>query len=883
MGLWHWLWRRREIDDDLQAEIRSHLDMAEHDGLADGQDPAAARLHAQREFGNVLQATEATRRVWRGSLVEWTTDVYQDVRFGVRQLKRNAGFSIAVIAVLTLGIGGNAAVFSMFKALALSPLPAVDQSASLAVVAHRTVGGRLEGTSYQDFKYFRGRSQAFSGLAGSIMQPVIIGLGRTGERVWSELVSGNYFQLLGVDAQLGRTLLRSDEVAQGAHPVVVLGDGLWRRSFGADPAIVGKTIQVNRQPMTVVGVAEARFQGTIVSVVNELFIPVMMQPQLGTANLLDERSASAMVVFGRLQPEASVRAASAEIGVLGAQLQADNPIPSSSMRAEVLPLWQSPFGAQTYMMPAVVLLGAMGTLILIIVCANVANLVLVRGVSRRGELAVRVALGAGRRRILRLLFVENLVLAIPGAVFGVVVSAIAMPLLWGSVASAAPMRINLDTSADWMVVTFAVALSCLCALVFGFVPALQTSRVDVATTMKEDAPARAGSRSGLRSTLVVAQVAVSLVLLVAAGLVFRGLESARGTDAGFDPTAVGSVAVDLQPGGYTAATGPVFYDRLLRQLREDPSIESASVARFVPLAMVDPGTEHVTIEGYAPRADEDLQFLYNAVGPAYFTTLRVTMLAGREFEVTDDASTQKVVIVNETLARRFWQSPEAAIGKRLSTQAGEWRLVVGVARDLKYSRLTEPARPYVYSAAAQNYRPGLVVHARSRATGTAILGQLEQHVRTLDPDLPILSSRMLAEQARGDLGTFEMAASALVMFGGMTIALSALGIYGLVSYTVKQSAQEIGIRLAVGASRTDVVRRFVGRGLRLAAAGALVGLAAAVGITQLVANAIGNLGAIDVTSAITATALVMAIALGASIVPAWRGSRTDPLSALRRH
>ncbi|MDO8677178.1 MAG: ABC transporter permease [Acidobacteriota bacterium] len=884
MKFWHWLRRRHEIDDDLRAEIRSHLAMATRDQMEDGQDPETARLAAMKEFGNVLQTTEATRRVYRGGAVEWIVDVYQDVRFGVRQLRRNAGFSIAVIAVLTLGVGGNAAVFSMFKALALSPLPGVPDSASLAVVAHRTIGGRLNGTSFLDFKHFREHAQGFEGLAATDMQPVILGLGRTGERVWCEIVTGNYFQLLGVGAQLGRTLLPSDEVAPGQHPVVVLSDGLWRRSFGADPAIVGKTIQVNRQPLTVVGVADRAFQGTIVSLVMELYVPVMMQPTLSRVSHLDSRSAAAMVVFRRLKPGVSIAAASAEIGVLGAQAEADNPLPTpTNERAEVLPLWRSPFGAQTYMMPVVVLLGVMGTLVLIIVCANVANLVLVRGVGRRGELAVRVALGAGRGRILRLLFVENLVRALPGAILGVILAAVALPILRGSAAAAAPMRVNLDTSVDWMVVTFAVVLSCLSALVFGFVPALRTSRVDVAGAMKDDATGRAGTRARLRGALVVAQVAVSVVLLVAAGLVFRGLETARGIDAGFDPLAVGTASVDLQPGGYTNATGPVFLARLLREIRNDPSIESASVARYVPLTLVETGTDPVEVEGYEPRADEDLQFMFNSVGPDYFATLRIKMLAGREFADDDDASTPKVAIVNETMARRFWQSPEGAIGKRIANSPGEWHIVVGVARDVKYARLTETPRPYVYLAAAQNYRSDVLIHARSRATGAEVLDRLQYHVRAIDPDLPILSARLLTEQARGDLGNYEMAASALVMFGAMTIALSALGIYGLVAYTVRQSTQEIGIRIAVGASRGDVVKRFVGRGLRLAAIGTALGLAVAIAIIRLLANLIGSLDVIDVTSFVAATALVLTIALGASVVPAWRGSRLDPLTALRRH
>jgi macrolide transport system ATP-binding/permease protein len=884
MRFWQWLRRRHEIDDDLQAEIRSHLAMATRDRLDDGEDPDTARLRAQKEFGNVLQTTEATRRVWRGGAVEWLVDVYQDIRFGIRQLRRNPGFSLVVLGVLTLGIGGNAAVFSLFKGLALNPLPGVPDAAGLAVVANRTLSGQLNASSYPDFRYLRDRNQAFDGLAGTAMQPVILGLGRDGERVWSEMVSGNYFQVLGVGAQLGRTLLPSDEIAPGQHPVVVLGDGLWRRAFGADPAIVGRTIQINRQPMTVVGVAAPDFQGTIVSLVMELFIPVMMEPQLAEASHhLDSRSASILVVFGRLKPGITIPEATAQIKVLAAQLEADNPRPNNTEKSEVLPLWKSPFGAQTYLMPVVLLLGAMGTLVLIIVCANVAGLVLVRGVGRHGELAVRAALGAGRRRILRLLLVENLVLALPGAVLGVVLSIVALPILWGGLSNAAPMRVHLDTSADWMVVGFAVALSGLSALVFGFVPALRTSRIELATAMKDDATMRVGSRSRLRGALVVAQVAVSLVLLVAAGLVFRSLEAARGADVGFDARSVGSMSLDLRPSGYTSATGPVLLDRLLRELRADSAIESASVARFVPLTLVDSAPTSVTVADYRPRADEDLRFLFNVVGTDYFKTLRIAMVAGREFDDGDAAAARKVAIVNETLARRFWDNPQAALGQRIATSAGDWRVIVGVARDIKYSRITEAPRPYLYLPSAQSYGSVVLIHARAKAAGTEILERLQQHVRSIDPDMPIFSPRMLAEQTRGDLGNYEMAASTLVMFGGMTIALAALGIYGLVAYTVSQSTQEIGIRLAVGASRADVVKGFLGRGLRLSGIGVAVGLAAAIAITGLLANVIGSVGTIDAASFIVATAVVMAIALAASFVPSWRGSRIDPLTALRRH
>jgi len=883
MRLWHWLRRRNEIDDDLQAEIRSHLAMATRDQIEDGQDPDTARLRAQKEFGNVLRTTEDTRRIWRGDAVEWLVDIYQDIRFGIRQLTTNRAFSLVVIVVLTLGIGGNAAVFSLFKSVALKPLPGVRHSASLAVVANRTRAGNLIGVSYPDFRYLRDHHRGFKGLTGSAMQPFILGVGRTGERVWGELVTGEYFELLGVGAQLGRTLLPSDEVAAGQHPVVVISDGLWRRSFGADPTIVGKTIQINRYPMTVVGVAAAEFQGTIVSLVNDLFIPIMMQPQFNPVNRLENRAAEMLAVFGRLKANTTLAEASAQTGVLGAQIEADRPVANSHVRPEAIPIWQSPFGAQTYLMPALMLIGTMGVLVLLVACANVANLVMVRGVARRGEIAVRAALGASRRRILRLLFVENLVLALPGAVCGVALSTIVLPMISSGASASAPMRIHLDTSADWMVLGFAVALSCASALVFGFVPALQIARVDLATAMKNDATPRTGTRARLRGALVVAQVAVSLILLVAAALVWRGLESARQVDAGFDPRAVAAVSLDLEPSGYTRATGPGFYDALLRTLREDPALESASLASVLPLTLVDGPSRFFIVEGYQPRADEEPSFLFNIVAADYFKTLRIPVLAGREFDERDAAAATAVAVINETMARRFWDTPQHAIGKRIATAPGEWKTVVGVVRDLKYARLTEGPRPYVYLAQSQAYQSSFVVHARARTTGADARVRVETHIRVIDPDMPILDSRMLIDHTRVALSNYQIAASTLAMFGTMTIALAALGIYGLVAYAVRQSTQEIGIRLAIGASRADVARRFLSRGLGLAAIGAALGLTAAIAITRILANIMTAVGPVDAVSFVAATSLVMAIAVCASIVPAWRASRLDPLTALRRH
>ncbi len=877
----NWLFRRRAIDRDLDAEIRTHFQMAIAERVAAGDDPESARLAAINEFGNVLQTREDARQVWRGGLVAMFNDVSQDVRFGARMLVKNPAFSLVVIAVLTLGIAGNAAIFSLFKGLALKPLPGVQNSSQLSVVLGQNLGGRSIGLSLPDYRYIKEHDRAFENLAGSAMIFASFGRGEQAQRIVTELVTGNYFEALGVSAQLGRTLLPSDDVADGQHPVAVLSDSIWRRSLAADPGIVGKTIHLNGQPLTVVGVAAPDFGGTVVSIGVDVFAPIMMQPQLWPPARLEARGIFMMMTIGRLRPGVTVASASAETAVLSSQLNAEHPINSHTRRQVVVPIWQSPFGAQTYWLPAVTVLGGIGLLILLVVCANVANLVLVRGVSRRGELAMRLALGASRRRLLRLLFIENVVLAIPGAIAGVALASILLPYLATSAAQAAPSRVYLDTSVDGYVVLFALALSCGCALMFGFVPALRTSRVNIASLMNDISP-RLAARGRLRSMLVVSQVAVSVVLLIAAGLVLRSYSAAQRADGGFDAADVTALSIDLQTAGYdTAAKGGVILTRTLDSLAADPAIASAALAMNAPLSLVDGAMRAVSIEGYAPRSDEDMMFLYNIVSPDYFRTLHIPLLAGREFARTDDAGAPAAVIINETLARRAWETPENAIGKRLRSGETEWRTVIGVARDLKYSRLSEPPRPFVYYPLLQTYTSSLIVHARSIGDAPAALRRVRQHIEKIDPSIPIVRSFMLSDQTRVALSVYELAAGALTMFGAMTIVLAAIGIYGLVAYTVQQSTQEIGIRMAVGAQRRDVALSFLGRGTGLAAIGAVIGLVIAAALSGAIASLLYGVGARDVVAFAGGTIVVMGIALTASFFPAWKASRIDPLTALR--
>ena len=888
MARFPWQKRRRLDEDDFQDEIRAHLAMAVDERVANGADQEAARVASMKEFGNVTRTIEAARSVWTPWWMEGLRDGLNDVRYAIRGLAKNPAFAITVVAVLALGIGLNAAVFTLLKSLALRPLSGVDGSGNLVVVLNETSAGRRDGLSYPDYQYLRDHDRAFSGLIGSGFAGVNLGMGNRARPIMGEFVTGNYFEVLGVRAQIGRTLLPSDEVAPGRHPVVMLSDGIWRRDFAADPDIVGKTIHLNTFPLTVVGVADAAFHGTIVSFDIEVFAPIMMAQQIGLpflsqgGDMQSNRNATSLMVLGRLGHGTTLATAGDQIAAISTELKRERTVSDANFELRLVPIWQSPYGAQTYMLPAVIVLSAMAALLLLLVCANIAGLVLVRAVSRRGEVALRLAVGATRHRIVRLLLVENLVLAVPGAICGLALVWLGLPLLWANTSAAAPGRVFLDLSIDRLVIGFSMLAACVSALAFGFMPAFRGSRIDLVSVLNEDLSPRGGARGRFRAALVIAQVAVSMLLLVSAGLVARSLDAARTADAGFDATNVISITVNLKPNGYDETRGRAFFQQLLDRVRAGRGVESASLAAISPMTLVDSDSQAVSIEGYEPRRDEDLAFLSNAVGPEYFRTLKIGLVAGREFESRDDAAARQVAIVNETWARRFWGEPAQAIGQRVRISSGDWRTVIGVARDVKYARINEDPRPYVYVPFLQAYRSTMTLHARGSVGVSALIEHARAQIQSLDADLPVLYARSLGEQTAASLTILEMAATMLFGFGVAGMMLAALGIYGLVSYTVEQSTHEIGVRIALGARGVSLVGGFVGRGVRLGVTGAALGIVAAFAVTRFLSSVLYGVSATDVISFGRALAVVLGTVIVATLIPAWRAARTNPLAALRR-
>jgi predicted permease len=891
MSIWSWLTRRQLDEEDLQDEIQAHLKIAADERIAEGADPQRARLESLKEFGNVTLTREAAHRVWTPRWLDALHDQVSDVRYAIRSLAKDPVFALTVVGVLTLGIGLNAAVFTMLKSIALSPVAGVTGSANLSVIYGETSTGREVRLSYPDYQYLRDQDHAFSGLLGTVLVKVNLGRGRHARQIWGEAVTGNYFQVLGVRVALGRTLLPSDEIAPGRHPVIAISDGLWRRDFGADPGIVGKTLEINNERLTVVGVIDPSFHGTTVVYDVELYVPVMTTPQLGfkfgsrestPSGILGDRSAAIFFPQGYVRTGVSLAQADAQTNALWTTLSHDRPLTEVAPRLRVVPFLRTPGGAPTFTLPMLSVLTAMGLLVLLIACANIAGLVLVRGLSRRGEIALRLALGASRTRIVRLLAVENLVLAIPGALLGVMLARYSIPLLVETAARmAAPERVFFNIGVDSIVIGFAALVACGSAFAFGFVPALQSSRVDLVSVINEDASPRGATRGRLRAALVVAQVAVSLLLLVGAGLTTRSVEAAQRANPGFDASQVTAVGMDVKQNAYDEPHGRAFYRNLLEAARADAGVESATLAENMPMSMLGTRAQRVAIEGYEPRRGEDLAFMSNAIGSDYFRTLRIPVVAGREFEDRDDETAAPVAVVNNTLAARFWGSAANAIGKRVKVADGEWRSVMGVAADVKYARIDEPPRPYIYLPFPQAYRSSMTLHTRGAAPVDQLVDQARAKVAALDPDLPILNARPMAKATRGALLFFDLTATMLFVFGVTGMALAALGTYGLVAYIVKQSTHEIGIRMALGASARSIVVAFLARGLRLGTLGVAIGVLAALSGSRFLGSVLFGVSATDATSFARALAIVLGGVVLATIIPASRAARVNPIAALR--
>jgi predicted permease len=882
------LLRRSQAERELDEELRYHIEQQTEQNIRLGMAPEEARHAARTAFGGVEQAKERSRDS-RG--VRWLEELWQDLRYGARMLVKNPGFALIAVITLALGIGANTAIFTWLKAIYLQPLPGVAASHRLVMLRSTSIkwADALMLVSYPNYKDYRDRNEVFSGLAAFNMITANLADGEgQPERVWGSLVSGNYFDVLGVRAALGRTFTPDEDRTPGTHPVAVISHRLWQRRFAADPTLIGKTIKLNKLDFTVIGIAPAGFRGSLIGLEFDLWAPAIMYPQMSpSGHHLNKRGSHHFMVIGRLKDGVTFEQAEANAQMIAAQLAQDYPQENEGEGARLIELIEDSNGFGPIASSLQVLMAG-AVLVMLIACVNVANLLLGRAVGRSREMGIRLALGAGRSRLIRQMLTESLLLAVMGGAIGALLAqwlSNAMNLMIPPTGD--PVSLNLAW--DYHVAGFALALTLLTVLAVGFVPALRATKVDPVVSIKNEGGAHGSLLrwSRLRGALIVTQIAVSLVSLVCAGLFIRTLAQQLKVNPGFDPERALLVSMNLFPNGYDEKRGMEFYRQLVERVAALPGVESASLSNNIPNAWSGGSTLGHKIEGYLPRADENMGFECEYVAPRYLQTMRIQLVEGREFSEADHAGSGPVVIVNETMARRYWAG-RSPIGKRIHPGYGEWRTVIGVARDINHLGARTAARPWIYYPLAQDYTAQTTLVVRTAGDPWLALPGVRNAVRGLDATLPVFDEKRLATHSGIPLSLERMLVTLLSAFGLLALALAAIGLYGVMAYSVTARTREIGIRMALGAQTPDVLKLVIRQGMRLTLNGVLIGLITAFVLTRFIKNSqffdvdlLFGVSATDPLTFILSALLLTGVALLACYLPARRAAKVDPMVALR--
>jgi macrolide transport system ATP-binding/permease protein len=872
--------RRQRLEDDLDEELRSHLEMAAEANLSKGMSAEDARREALRSFGGVEQTKELYRDQRGLPMIETTL---QDLRFGLRMLRRDPGFSILALLCLTLGIGANAAVFSWVEGILFRPYPAVThQERLLALTGSARGEAGHTGLSWPDFVDLRRGCTLFDSFFVSKITGTTLSIGDRAERTIGSIVSDNYFDAIGVHPILGRGFEPGEDSGRNAHPVAVISYQLWKGRFNGDPQIIGKTQRLDGVVHTLVGVAPQGFYGTFVGWGMQFWVPASMEEVFESGGYkLEDRGARWIEAFARLKPSVTVEQAQEEVSSVAKRLEADYPATNRGRNVKLWPLWQTPFNNAGTLLPTLEIMLAVVVFVLLIACANVGNLLLVRSFARRHEMTVRLAIGAGRGRIVKQLFTEALILSAFGAAGGLLVAHWCRHALVLLFPSRAGVAMHLPGEIDWRVLVLSAAVCLLATLLLGLVPAMQTSKIDLAGALKADSAGVVGSRARawVRSGLVLVQVSLSFVLLVGAGLLIESLQKIRASSPGFSTHEVLFTAVDLVSAGYDAQRAQNFQDQLIDRVKVLPGIESAAFARMTPLSYGSFSSTPISVDGYEVPPEERPTVEYNEAGPDYFATMGIPLVSGREFTRADDERAALVSIVNETMAAKFWRGRNP-IGERVQVK-GRWTQVVGVAKDSKYQSIRETAKPFFYVPRRQNFSVGAGLYIRTPLSPETVAVALAREVHVLDANLSPYELITLQEQVDRSTSPQLVAVTLVGVLGALALLLAVIGLYGVMAYAVSQSTRELGLRMALGAGASNLVQLVISRGLALMAGGVLLGAAVAVGLTRLLGNLLYNVSPRDPRAFGAAFAVMTIATLAACFIPAWRATRTDPAEALR--
>jgi macrolide transport system ATP-binding/permease protein len=814
----------------------------------------------------------------------------QDIRYALRVLRKSPGFTLVAVLTLALGIGANTTIFTVVNAVLLRPLPVQDPERLVAVMGtdarNSTKQQQFLPMSYLNYRDYRDKNEVLASMAALTGTGVSLSGGGNPEQLNGLIVSGNYFDVLGVHAALGNTFDAEQNKKQGGYPVVVISNGLWVRRFGADPAIVGKPVTLNQQPFTVIGVAPRNFNGTFIGGAPDVWIPDAMHDQVLTGLFKDfflERRPLIMFAFGRLKPGVSLEQAQANLQTIGTQLAREYPNENEGRNVLLLPLAQTTVGAngrEQIVMAGALLMTVVG-LVLLIACANLANLLLARGAARRRELAVRMSLGASRSRLVVLMMTESLLLSIFGAGAGLAISMVFRSALLAF----RPPFLNpgdIDLSMDSRVLLFTLGVAVLTALAFGALPAWQAVGFSLNETLKEGGgrSGAAGSRRNIRSVLIVVEVVLSMIALVGSGLFLSSLHNAQQIDPGFESRNMVVMTFDLGAQNYTPAQGADFHRRLMERLRTIPQVQGASLASAGPLAGGFSRT--VFPEGVDPTDRRNgILTSVNQVDTDYFKTTGTPILRGRAFTDADRDGAAQVTIVNQAFVDKFFPNQDP-IGKRFRCWGETWILeIVGVSRTAKLNTLGEDPTPAFYLPLLQHYSPNVTLHVRTTGDPAAALPLVRSAVQELDKQLPLVQVQTITQVLDAALWPARFGAGLLLVFGLLALTIAAIGIYGVMSYNVQQRQQEMGIRMALGAQPRDVFGLVIGQGLWLAGIGSAVGLALAYLMARGISTLLFGVKALDPVTFVGVPALLIGVAMLACYLPARRATKVDPIEALR--
>jgi putative ABC transport system permease protein len=807
--------------------------------------------------------------------------IIQDLRYAARQLARTPAFTVIAALTLAIGIGGNTALYTLIDAIFARPLPEVHGKDLVWIAPYSVRSGHAVSLSYPDFADYRD-SKVFSQAAAFARTDFSIAVAETPERVTGALVSGNYFSMLGVRMSKGRGFTRDEDATPNAHPVVVISHQLWQQRLAGDDAVVGQTMVINGTKFTIVGIAPDRFNGVEHEERIALWVPMAMQARAipRFPNMLMERNSWWLRAIGQLAPGTSTEQARAATATIAARLATADSVNHGGISATVEPVQGgvSPnTGRDVY--PVAILAGAATGLILLICCANVSNMLLARAVGRRREIAVRLSLGAGRRRIVRQLLTEAMVLSALAAVGGLLLS------MWASDLITKFIPVPIDVAPNARTFGFAVAAAVATGVFFGLVPALHATRADLASALKDARVGRDQRRSRLQSGFVVAQISLSLCLLVISGVFLSSLFRSMRVNVGFEATShVLAASFDLGLQGYTPEQGAIFLTTLRQNVAAIPGVSDVALTNNVPMGERRISREVALDPREAGGADQHGFDLYeNVVRPGFFQTLGIGLVRGRDFAATDVPDGEHVVIVSEDFARQAWPGGDA-IGRHVSLEGrdGPFMTVVGVVREATTYGLSEKHRPTLYRSQLQ-FPTVLDLTLLVRSTGDAskLARAVRAQVRALDRNLPLFGVQTLGQYRRDRLSETKLGTTMLAVVGGLALLLACLGVYSMIAFSVGQRTREIGLRIALGAANHQVVTLFIGEGMRLTVAGVGVGLALAAVAVKALSSAFLGVRIVDGLAFVAVAAVLAAVAAAASWIPARRAASVDPMVALR--